>query len=301
MNEYTSLSDVRTYMSLGSADTSDDAVILQFIRKASRAIEKYTRRKFYPSALTLVYDYPPNSRILQFERDDVLEIKGLSDMGGASAISSTAYNLKCGATYNMTPYDRVEITDNSGSIFNYSATTQKAVHAQVVTGYHEDYHNAWTNSGASLTADIASQVTIASVSGSGGETVWGISPRFKTQQIWRVDKGTPSEEYMYVMDTNPTGTGSSYIRLVRGVNGTTAASHASGVSIEVFEIESDIEFCTKRLAAIEYERARSPFTNTVIAPQMGVIEMPTAWPIDISEKLNRYKKMKLYAAGLKNV
>ena len=46
LGDYTSLSKVRTYLSLASAETSDDVHLKDLITKASRTIERYTRRYF---------------------------------------------------------------------------------------------------------------------------------------------------------------------------------------------------------------------------------------------------------------
>lgn len=296
MNEYTSLSQMRTYLSLGSNDTADDAVIRSFIGIASRMIDKETRCTFYPKRVTLVFDDPPDSQFLHFNEQLVLEVAGLSDLAGASEIDSSAYFLSCGDTYNLSPYDSLTILSNSGSGFKYSGTPQRSVRVDAVVGYHEDYSNAWVNSGASLTSLLGADVTLASVSGSAGENEFGISPRFDTEQILRIGGGTPSEEYIQIMDTSPTTDG-SVIRVRRGINGTTAASHAASATIEVFDIEPDIVFCTRLLTAWIYEKSQAPFTNKIAMPSMGVIEIPSAWPNEVKERLRFYKKSKISSVG----
>lgn len=293
LNEYTTLSALRTYLTLGSADTTDDTTLKRFLKSSSRSIDKFTRRFFYPKRKTLFFDIP-RSEFLKF-RDDLLQVKGLSDLNGASEIDSAAYFLQCGQDHNLTPFDRVVLFDNTGSRFNFSGTDQKAVHVDSILGYHEDYDNAWIDSGASLTSLLASQVTLASVSGSAGENILGLSPRFSTEQIWRLSAGASNEEYVAIQDTAPVTDG-SVVRMIRGVNGTTAASHAASETVEVFDVEPDIEFCTRRLSSWQYEQSRSPFTGTVILPNMGAIEMPESWPQDVREKLKRFKKSRVLRA-----
>jgi hypothetical protein len=236
---------------------------------------------------------PESATVLRFRTEDVLQVKGLSDINGASEIDSSVYNLKCGDTYNLSPFDRLEILTNTGSTFNFSGTDQQAIHVDAITGYHENYTNAWINSGASLTDALAASQTMASVSGSGGENVLGFSPRFTTHQLWRLSAGTTQEEYVEVLDTQPIE-GGSYIRLRRGVNGTTTASHAASGAIETFEVESDIEYCATELTAWQYEQAKSPFTNIVSAPALGIVEHSGMWPGDVVDRLDRFIRRKMY-------
>lgn len=295
MNEYSTLTKLRSYLALASNNTSDDSNLESFLRRASRAIDKYTRRTFYPKRKTLFFDIPIDNRQLKF-REDVLDVKGLSDINGASEIDTGAYYLKCGVSHNTTPYDRIILFADSGSLFNYSGTPEKAVHVDMILGYHEDYDNAWTDSGASLTADLASQITLASVSGSAGENTLGISPRFDTFQLWRIDGNTTSEEYALASAVS-VGVGNdtaSIIKLVRGINGTTATSHASGAKIETFEYEPDIELSVLELAAWLSDKSMSPHTNRISIPSMGMIEFPQAWPDTVRDRLDRFKKTKVY-------
>lgn len=282
-------------MSMGSADSANDSDLSSFIRTSSRMIDKETRRTFYPRRRSLKYDLPDSSTTLYFDDNDILEIKGLSHLNGSTEIDSSVYNLRCGESYNLSPYDNLDILDDSGSSFSYSGTPQGAIRVDAVVGFHSDYQNAWIDSGASLTGSLASGVTTGSISGSAGENSLGLSPRFDAGQILRISGGTSIEEYMQVLDTAPFG-GASHLRLKRGINGTTAQNHAASATIDVFEVEPDIEFCTRRLAVWAYGQSHNPFTNTVAVPQMGIIEMPSAWPVDVKERLSKYKERRIFVS-----
>lgn len=294
MNEYATLSELRSYMSLGSADTSDDDVLRQFLRRSSRTIDRYARRQFYPKKRVVKFDLIRANQV-KFGPLDVLEVKGLSHINGASEVDSSVYFLQCGNDYNYTPYDRIVMKSDIGSQLSFSGTEQQAIHASIIEGYHENYGDAWIDSGASLTDALGASITLASVSGSGGENVLGISPRFQTEYLIRLSGGTASEEYAYVVDTAPAG-GASHLRLIRGVNGTTPASHAASTSIEVWDVDPDVRFSTVYLSAWAYEQARSPFTKAVAFPGMGLIEMTARWPEDIKDRLDRKVKMKHYSS-----
>ena len=63
MNEYVSLAKLQSYLSLASNNNSDNELLLSFITKASRSIDTFTQRKFYPRLETRFYDYVESRRV----------------------------------------------------------------------------------------------------------------------------------------------------------------------------------------------------------------------------------------------
>jgi hypothetical protein len=289
LGDYTTLSKVRTYLSLASAEVSDDDELRRFITRSSRSIDRYTRRHFYPLRRggndVLRFDLPRSRTTLEFDDLDVLQVHGLSDMNGASEIDASVYWLKCGDRWNLTPYDRLEIDLSSGSLFNFSGTDQRAIHVDTLLGYHESYDYAWVDSNASLTSALGTATTLASVSGSGGMNTLGVTPRFSEGQLWRLGSGS-TEEFVYAKDTINT----SSIRILRAVNGTSRTSHASATKIYIWQPEYDIEDAATEVTAFAYHKAKSPFTNKISVLQLGIIEQPEAWPERTLDKLSRFKK-----------
>lgn len=293
--EYTTLSKLRTFLSLGSAAVADDNELRNFILYSSRAIDGFTRRQFFPQRKgdgdLLVFDLPEDRSTLIVDDFDVLEVKGLSDLNGASEIDTSVYWLKTGDRWNLTPYERIVLDDSSGSQFNFSGTPQRAVRLDGIVGYHSRYNNtAWIDSGASLTSDLANTVTTASVSASGAFNTIGESPRFSEGQIWKIGSGS-NEELAYVKDTINT----SSVRLIRGVNGSSAWSHAATTRIFTWQPEKDIEHSATELAAFMYLKATAPLTNRITNLQFGIMETPNTWPEITLDRLKRYKKSYIYS------
>jgi hypothetical protein len=293
--DYTTLSMLRTFLSLGSADISDDNELRQFITRSSKAIDGYTRRTFFPqrkgSDSVLKYDLPKNRSMLRLPDVDLLEVKGLSHLNGQAEIDSSVYWLKTGDVWNYTPYDRIIMNDTAGSLFNHSGTIQQAIHVDAIVGFHSNYNaEGWIDSGASLTDALGATVNLASVSASGAVNTLGVSPRFSAGQIWKLGSGD-TEEYVYVQDTVNT----SVVRLLRGVNGTSAFGHSTATAIYTWQPERDIEFSTTELAAFMYQKSKSPFTNRVSILQLGVVEQAETWPEQTLDRLNRYKRDRIYA------
>ena len=292
--DYATLSQLRTYMSLASAEVSDDNELRKILTRSSRSIDRYCRRHFYPRRYggndALKYDLPKDNQVLNIGNIDLLEVMGLSSLNGASEIDSSAYWLKSGDDWNMSPYDRIVIDDSSGSLFNSGATNQRAIRVDAIAGYREDYNFAWIDSAASLTSALGTATTLASISGSAGTNANGVFPRFSSGQLWRLGAGSTAE-YAYVKDTID----ASGVRLIRAVNGTSATVHASATKIYVWQPEHDIEDATIELSAFSYQKAKSPFSNRMSILQLGVIEHPESWPEKTIERLQRYKKDGIYA------
>lgn len=284
-NTYSTIRKLRKYLTLASADTSDDDQLKEFLRVASRAIDGYCERQFYPEQKTLYYDLPQGRNQLTLY-EDILEVKGLSDLNGASEIDSNVYWLKTGDLWNVSPYDRIILDDSSGSVFNYIGTPRRAVHVEAIRGFHDDYDNAWVDSGASLVSSVTSTQEDVTVSGSLGINIIGEAPRFEEGQIWRID-----EEYFIAAS----GLSTSQVRTVRGMNGTTAASHAASATVYVYDPVKDIEFATRRLAAMEYHQSFAPYTGRVVSLQFGTIENHDEWPPDVKGRIDRYRRRRLYS------
>ena len=293
LGDYTNLSKVRTYLSLASAETSDDTHLRDLITKASRAIDRKVRRYFYPLRVggndVLKFDLPENRGVLRLGDHDVLEVIGLSHLNGASEIDASVYWLKCGDRWNITPYDRLILDDSSGSIFNFTGTPQRAVHVDTILGYREDYRYAWIDSAASLTSALGTVTTLASVSGSGGVNSLGVSPRVFSGQIWRLGSGS-TQEFVYAKDTIST----SSIRIIRAINGSSRTTHASATKIYTWQPEYDIEDAATEVVSFVYQKSKSPFTNRISVLNLGIVEVPDAWPERTLDKLSRYEKNSIH-------
>lgn len=294
MNEYSTLSKLRTFLALASQNVGDDDELRQFLNFSSRAIDNATKRHFYPRRKqgtdTLKFDLPKDRQNLRIDNQDVLEVKGLSDLNGASEVDSSVYWLKTGDDWNMSPYSQIVVDNSTGSAFNFSGTDERAVHVDAVIGYHESYGtDGWVDSGGSLTDALGAAVTLASVSASNAVNTRGVSPRFEEGQIWRLGSGA-SEEYAYVKDT----TDGNAVRLIRGINGTSAVAQAASETIWVWQPEKDIEYSAMELAAFLYQKSKSPFTDRVAALNLGLFEMPESWPVITQSRIKRFKKRRVY-------
>jgi hypothetical protein len=277
---YANLADLRDYMSLASQNDADDPKLIGLLGRASRSIEKYCRRPFHPTRDTKYYDYRQSQEI-RF-RHDLLEIDTLATNNGASVLPNGILLLKTGDDYNFPPYDRVVIRTDSGSTFNYSGTDQKASEVTGFWGYHEDYANAWVDTGTSLGGSHvsgASQLTVLGGSTGFSDIDWQ-APRFAAGDTLKI-----GGEMFFAAGGNGTS-----VNVVPAFNGTSANHHASGVPIYRYEPEADIQWATIRLAAWLNGQAMTPYENKTAFIAIGQISIPSTWGKDIADRLDRFIK-----------
>ena len=289
MNEYATLEQVTKYIGHGSADTADNELLMEFIRNASRSIDRYTRRKFYPRKESRIYNHPKDSQILKVD-DDLLELITFKTQNGATTVASGVIWLGTGSEWNLSPYDRIVFDGSSGSVMSYSGTPQRANEVTAFWGYHENWNNgAWLDIGTSLVADyVASGGSIslagAGSHGAGASDIDGHAPRLSVGDTLRI-----GDQFFSVTGGNASGNGSVLVR--PHINGTSGTSAASGASIAKFIPEFDIQYATLRLAAYRYGQKDTPFqTKQGIFGTGSFTFEPESWPADVKDRIERFKR-----------
>lgn len=288
LNLYAGLSELRSYFTFTDTEAiaaNDD--LRGYLEASSRAIDRYTRKKFYPHKRSLFFDYPADGRTLK--PGFFLEVLSLTANNGEQDIPREIVLGRCGCEWNITPYNTMELSESSGSFFRWSGTKRRSIEGSFLLGFRSDYtldSEAWIDTGAVLTASLASSGSIVTSDPWDGTNEFGFSPRFSQSQIWRLGSGA-SQELIVVTDTAFGGSGAS-TAVVRGVNGTTAASHASGTIIYQWNPEPEIKMATLRLARWMYEVRNNPTGQRHFFPQFGGFELADSWPKDITQALKRY-------------
>lgn len=286
MATYTTLEEVRKYLSLASQNVDNDEQVLGIIKQASRAIDRYTRRSFAPTSETRFYDYR-DPQMVWLDKD-LLSLTSLKYNNGACTMASGVMWLGTGENWNYPPYDRIVLNTGIGSQLNYSTTQQRAIEVTGLWGYHENYSGAWVNTGTSLAASMAASDTIMQFAGAGSfgtaaSDENGYAPRIAIGNLLRVDN-----EFFDATATTNSGTSAATVQPYR--NGTTAASHASGTTIYKFEPEPDIEWTTKRLSTWILGQTFAPYQEKTVNYAMGSISIPTTWPPECKDKMDRFMK-----------
>lgn len=289
MNEYISYEELKDW-GLGeqsSISTRTEELLAFACQAASRMFDGSTRRKFYPWSETRYFDFPPNDSVLKLD-EDLLAVSEFTTNNDDTTITSTDYYLMCGRSYNLTPYDRI-VLKLSGTQPNllYSGTPQKSQKIAGTWGYHEDWPNAWEDTGDTVQDDpltaVATTVTVSSVAGQG---LYEMSPRFRAQDMLKIES-----EYLYVISTNPTA---DTLSVRRGVNGTTAAAHVSTTAISVYRPMDEIALATKTLAKWIYDRRQTSPEDEMGSIRMGgILRIPSAAPASVKMIARRFRRLEV--------
>lgn len=152
---YTTREDVKS--ALDSKETArNNAQVDRAIEGASRAVEGYLHRTFYPQIATKYFDWP-NSQSTRAGRlwlDDNEVISATNVSSGGTTIAPADYNLEP-ANYGP-PYDRLEIDRAGSAAFSSGATSQRAVSITGTFGYSD----TWTTYGATAEALDGSETDV---------------------------------------------------------------------------------------------------------------------------------------------
>ena len=236
-NGYVTLQELKSSLGIAGEDTQDDSALSSVIERASRAVDGYCGRFFYPLRTVNYFD-TPTSRSLDMGLYDCLEIVTITN-GDAGAMATTEYRT---VPYNETPFFRIQLKPSSGYTWESDSDSnpEGAIGVDAVWGYRQNYtREAWSNV-TTLSADLASDSSTASTT---GELL------FAAGDVVKIDT-----EMMLVTACDTTGT-----TLTRAYNGTTAAAHTSAAVIYRFNHDPVVEQATLLQSVRLYKRKDAPF------------------------------------------
>jgi len=235
-NKYATLTDYKAYSTArgqtASTDATDDAVISNLLTQASRYLDRETKRQYFPSVETRLYDIPADRDLIL--DGDLLEVTTFTN-GDALTISSTNYLLKG----NRPPYWCISLRDISTVSWTTSSdgSAEQVLSLAGVWGYHNDYSaRGWLQVGT-LGAAISDTTTLAFTASAGHSIVVG--------QILKV------ESELYNVSTVSTNT---ITPVKRGDNGSTAATHSNGTAVYAWQPMDEVKQYTLEIANTAYMR-----------------------------------------------
>lgn len=237
------LNDLRDHLGFAAADTADDARLLALLEAASTQLEASTRRHFSPRLASIAHDIDLRNAAEIILREDLQQLSSVTDATGDIALS------------RITQLRGAVLRLNDGSAFSYEDTPLAAVTVSGIWGYHPDWTNAFLTSGDTVQnsplSNTATSLSVNDVTGG------GLRPRFQAGQLLRI-----GAEYLRVLATN---SGSNTLTVRRGVRGTSAAEHASGTAIDIYQVPADVTLLCVRWAAWLY---REPDMSANPAPPL---------------------------------
>lgn len=97
------------------------------------------------------------------------------------------------------------------------------------------------------------------------------------------------DEYLHGLAINTT---TNTLTVARGVNGTTAASHAQSTAIDVYAIPADIRGVCLRIASWLYKQPDAGFVQAT-GGLRGALAVPPALPDDVQRLLAPYVRVRV--------
>jgi hypothetical protein len=293
---YATLAGLRTRNQVAGTDTGDDGRYLQKLRAATQIIDRYCAREFQPVSEARTFDWTSPAR-LDFRSFELLTLTSLID-GSGNTKQTTALIMQGGKFSDATkwgPWFGTEL-DMTKDFLMYQVTPIRALTVNGVWGWHADWPNAWlaayTNTTLATPLQISGAITAnAPTISLNSDPTLSLDAAYQSPAISAGSLIQIDTEWMQVLYT---ASGSTTITLLRGVNGTTAASHSSGAPITVYQPPRDINEACLRIAQWILALDDAPFQVTVTTtPAMGQTTIPAKIPTDICTILDPYVKARV--------
>jgi hypothetical protein len=286
MNTIT-LHQFKNYKGLDLIDTTSDMRMLDTIRAATADIEHYKQRHYDPRIQTRRLEIPrtagslfgvfdsslavgsPKEPTLRLA-DDLLEVIELKN-GDGSVIPTGSYEL---LPAGSSPSFGVRLIGES-----WCGGEDDRIELTGVWGTHEAYESAWMDSldtiqdigGISASATV---MTVGDADGAAGDLQ---SPRFQVGQLIRMDS-----EYCLALGVD---TSHNQVSLARHQNGSTAATHAAGTSIQIWRPQANVVTACLRLAGWRWSQKDVDNYDKTYNVGSGVVTYPSALPADVVQLL----------------
>jgi len=219
---YTTLEKLKSSLSITT--TIQDEPLSDKIQSASEYIELATNRIFLPVTATKSFDVPledPTHRL--YLGEESLSVSSITDASGT--IPPSSYML-----YPLNYPRKTWVQLVGASSWSYSSTPYGAIAVSGTWGYNGDTEDT----GATLSSNVLSGDTSLVVSG-GAYVRTGDSLLIDNEQV-----------FVSAISAN-------IVTVVRGNNGTTAASHVAGVSVYRYVVPGAIANICNSLASFWYQ------------------------------------------------
>lgn len=269
-----------------AATTTYDDPLLRYCNDVSRFIDRWCKRKFFPVSEVRYFDRtgPIITRV-----DDVLSISALEysedDAQTYAALAESGNWLLMRAEMHQNPgsYDQIKIDPNGTTLGTWPADL-KALKATGIWAYADDRSDCWESSGDTVQDNPMdnSQVTLT-VSDASGITAFGTAPRFGPGTLIRVES-----EYMEV-----TAEASDVLTVIRGRNGSSAASHVQTTPIDIWRAPEPVRNAAAIMAVRRHMRASQGFADSRADSEIGSLFFLKKIDPEAQELLASYR-LKIY-------
>lgn len=274
-NWYATLTDFKNYRTVRGitavTDSTDDLTSSLIIEAVSRYIDQETRRHFFPSIATHLFDVPANGEL--WLQDDLLAVLTLTN-GDLTVITDTDYILK---SVNSPPYWCIGLRDISDVTWEQDSdgSSQQVISLRGWWGYHNDYTDHGWALGGTLGAAMSDTTTAGFTATAGHTLVVG--------NIIKIDN-----EIMTVLTAGAT----AVTVVARGDNGSTAATHINGSTLYIWNVASAVRAATLAITQSVYTaRTGQVSGGKMTVTGAGVVIRPEDVPPMAQAVINSLRRM----------
>ena len=279
-NSYVSLDVLKSSGVLNITGSGDDGRLLALLENVSRLADRYCNRHFYVLNATRKFDGNGATRLFvpdlvsvdasglktDDDRDRTFETTWAATdflLLPSNADPTTAGNPQ------SRPYARVEVDVDAGtkSVFVQGRET---VQIEGQWGWWRHLKRAAETSNAIADATTTSVTVSSRTDVEAGHTLL-------------IDS-----EQLYVSSYS-----GNTLTVVRGVNGTTAASHSGGAAIDIYEYPGQVVEATILQAARLWKRKDAAFASATGFPDTGQTRVSSRLNLDVQMLLGQYRKAAL--------
>lgn len=269
---YATLADAR--LDNKAVSTTDDNVLLRYLRQISRRIDNMFRVLNWPTRP--IFEPYIETRIIPlstYQTNSLLRTYTLpASLLALTGVQVATETLTIGTLVeawpdSASPITALRLIDCCNSWFSFDCGTcsePTLIQVSGTWGIHRDYANAWQHVD-DLAAGITDSATSLTVADVDGADAYGLIPRLSAGNLIRV-----GNEYMEVTATD---TGANTVTVRRGQNGSTASAHAQNDDVDVWMVEEPIRREVARQAA--FLNARRGAYSTVDITALGETRYPS--------------------------
>ena len=249
MYTLSTLYQLRERLGLASTDTADDARLLNVLQAAASQIERAAGRRFCPRRAALQHNYISSLEVLL--DDDLLELISLTNGDGSTVNLNDVIPVP-----DEPPFSFLRLTGNSA--FTWNTSPLQAITVTGIWGWHDHPADMWRNTTDTVQNNpLSSAATTLTVVDADGADSEGQLPRFQVGHLLKIDS-----EYLRVTAVN---TATNILTVLRGVNGTTAASHTLNTLIYTYQPPAELNTLALRWAAWLYKEPDTAALSNAVA------------------------------------
>jgi len=245
---YATVAQINDQASNEATGTANLARIYEFGVAASQVIDNLLKITFVPLIATRYYSLF-GSQVGAWTIDLDMPMMSLTSVTLPDSTALTVNTDIRGWPRTGGPILELRSLSSAVTLRTSSGTLDNDVTVTGVWGWHNDYTNAWVSSGdAVLTTDLTTSITTVKVTDADGVGGDGISPRFSPGNMIQIEN-----EWMAITATD-SASATNTLTVVRGVRGSTAATHVATTAISVFKPEAAIVRACQVIANFNYSR-----------------------------------------------